>query len=176
MLSFSYVFPFIARLLTARAYPTLTRLPHWLMRADASLLHRLWNQVNKLLRVFHAPAFGNIPPGVCNVVRTGMDIPFMCVVEVFDPLDMRVWWVRAALAVVLIVPGQLVVACACTGHEGVESLCTRQAWGTLTLTSEVAAFFAPRVAMLFAVNAAIWWLSAHARSGRARSGDMSKQE
>ncbi|KAG1674305.1 hypothetical protein FOA52_013494 [Chlamydomonas sp. UWO 241] len=159
---FMFALPFIM-ILVMRARPTLlARLPRWLAHADSSLLRRGYNL---LFNVVSAQAVGHISPGVCNLVRTGMGIPLMGLFDLVEPLDVRAWWARAALAVVLLVPAQVVVMCSCSGQDGTESMCTRHAW------ADLAAFVAPRVAMPFVVNAAIWWMS-----GRARRGDKPKRE
>ncbi|KAG1657006.1 hypothetical protein FOA52_012007 [Chlamydomonas sp. UWO 241] len=139
----------------------------WLSRADSSLMRRLYNLMFSTLS---AQAFGHIPPGVSNLLRTSKDIPFWGMFDFGEPLHVRVWWVRAALSAVLIVPPQLVMMCAHSGEAGSTTLCSRQAWGTFTSKVDLLAFLAPRVAMPFVANAAIWL------SARARSGGKSKQE
>ncbi|KAG1671640.1 hypothetical protein FOA52_006871 [Chlamydomonas sp. UWO 241] len=162
-----YTLPFIV-ILVMRARPALlARLPRWLSRADASLMRRVYNLLHHVACV---QVFGHVPPGVSTLLRTGMDIPFLGMFEFGEPLGVRVWWVRAALSVVLVMPAQVLMMCASTGQENGTSFCTRQAWGTLTSEVNLAAFLAPRVAVLFAANAAI------RLSARARSCSKAKQE
>ncbi|KAG1677928.1 hypothetical protein FOA52_001346 [Chlamydomonas sp. UWO 241] len=168
---FLFALPYIA-ILTARAYPAvLARLPRCLRRVDVSLLRRVYHLV---LGVVVTQALGYVQPGFCNLGWTGMDIPFMCMLDFVEPLQVRAWWVRAATVVVLLVPPRVLVMCACSGQVGAEALCTREAWGTFTSEVGLVAFLAPRVAMPFVANGAIClcrWMSA-----RARSGGKSKQE
>ncbi|KAG1655272.1 hypothetical protein FOA52_007300 [Chlamydomonas sp. UWO 241] len=155
-----YTLPFIA-ILVVRASPALkARLPRWLTRADASLLRRLYNLLHQVVCI---QAFGHTPPGATLLLRSGMDIPFLGMLVFGEPLDVRVWWVRSALSVVLIVPLQVLIMCAGAGQEGGKSVCTRQAWGVFTSEVGLMAFLAPRVAFPFVANVAIW-LSAHERS------------
>ncbi|KAG1665876.1 hypothetical protein FOA52_005365 [Chlamydomonas sp. UWO 241] len=162
-----YTLPFIVTLVVRARPALLARLPRWLIRADASLLRRLYNLLHQVVCI---QAFGHVLPGASLMLRTGMDIPLLGVLDFGEPLDVRVWWVRAALSVVLSVPLQVLMMCAGAGQEGGKSVCTRQAWGVFTNKVDLAAFLAPRVAFPFVANAAIW-LGTHG-SGLARWGQQ----
>ncbi|KAG1676220.1 hypothetical protein FOA52_006437 [Chlamydomonas sp. UWO 241] len=164
-----YTLPFIV-ILVMRARPALlARLPRWLQQSDPSLLRRVYNMF--VYSLVSTQVLGHIQPGICTLLRTGMDIPFMGLLDLVEPLEGHAWWARAALSVVLMLPSQVMFMCACSGQEGVETLCTRGAWGTFTSEVDLVAFVAPRVAAPIAATLAMWWLHA-----RARSGGKSKQE
>ncbi|KAG1667643.1 hypothetical protein FOA52_004670 [Chlamydomonas sp. UWO 241] len=121
------------------------------------------------IAILTARVFGHMQPGFCNLFRTGMDIPFIGILDLVEPLEVRSWWVRAAVAVATLVPPRVITICACSSPAGVPTLCTREAWGTFTSEVGLVAFLAPRVAMPFVANGAIrlcQWMSAPARTGR----------
>jgi hypothetical protein len=158
----------------------LQHLPRWLTRADACLLHRLWELLFMVVRtcVVGGMPMG-MPPGVCNMMRSGGDIPVMMVLAWLEPVGARVLWVGAAVTLLLDVPTHMLMQCACAGapvQHGTEALCTRASWGALASEVHLVAFLAARVAMPLATNVVLCWLSARARNREREKRDSSAWE